>query len=97
MPERLIRAASRNALLAAGMSAVMIYRWEREGWPRNRVALLVFLSVALALTFLVATAWQARSRVDRWSWTTTLGAFFLTLAGVCVAFLTAIKAAVALR
>jgi hypothetical protein len=95
--ERLARAISRNALLAAGVAAAMIYRYERVGWPRRRGVLLGVLGVVLGLTFLVATALQVRSRVDRWSWTTTFGAFLLSLIGVSIAMVAAIRVAMEFR
>jgi hypothetical protein len=96
MRERLARAISRNALLAAGFAAIMIYRFERAGWPRRRVILLIYLGVLLGLTLLVATALQVRSRVDRWTWT-TLGAFVFSLVGVSVVMIAALWVAMAFR
>jgi hypothetical protein len=95
MRERLVRAASRNALLAAGVAAAMIYRTRRPAGPRGLVISIVTISVVVGLTFVVATALQVNSRVDRWSWTTTLGAFFLSLIGVSIAATVAIRVALA--
>lgn len=97
MRERLIGAASRNALIAAGFSAAMIYRWDRQGWPRRQAALLVYLFVSLGLTVVVATFCQVRGRVDRWSWTSTFGAFFLSFVGVSIAMVVAIRIAFSFR
>lgn len=97
MRERLVRAASRNALLAAGVAGVMIYHQERRGGFRRPSFQIAAMALLLGLTFLVATALQVRSRVDRWSWTTTVGAFFLSLVGVSIAAAVALRVALALR
>ena len=95
MRERLVRAASRNALLAAGFTAAAIYRFEGRGGPRRQTILVVYLLVLFGLTFVVATALQVRSRVDRWSWTTTFGAFLLSMVGVSIAMVVALQIALA--
>jgi hypothetical protein len=97
MRERWVRAISRNTLLAAGLSAAMIWRWEVRGWPGRRGLLLIYLVVLLGLTIVAATVWQARSRVERWEWSSTVGAFFLSLVWVAIAVVAAVKVAVALR
>src|SRR4051794_24689646 len=97
MRERLIRAASRNALLAAVVAALEIYRLERLGEPRRLAIRIGLMSVFLGLTSVVATALQVRSRVDRWSWMTTVGAFILSLVGVSIAAVVAIRVAPAFR
>ena len=97
MRERLVRAATKNALLAAALSAVMIYRLGGRGVRVGRTPVLLYLLVVFGLTFLVATAWQVRSRVDRWSWTSTAGGFFLSFAGVSAATVVVLRLAVALR
>lgn len=96
MRERLFLAISRNALLAAGVAAVMIYQASRRGMGRRPIYWIV-VAVALGLTVCIASALQVRSQVERWSWTTTLGAFFVSFIGVLIVMIVAVQGALAVR
>lgn len=96
MSPRLTLAAGRNGAFAVLGFALWTYHALSKGYPGfSRRAVVV--AVLFFLTFLVATAWQAASRVKNWSWRLSALVFLISFVGVCVSLVAGLHLLVRLR
>jgi hypothetical protein len=84
MRDKVIGILARNGTIAAGLLCAWLYRLHSRGdalFTRR----VLYGVVMVFVTFMLASAWQATSKVERWSWFTTLLAFVATLMVVNIA------------
>jgi len=90
MEPRIGKIAARNAVFAAGYSLVFLHQLhQRRG--RLVLATQLYVFVIMSLAVLLATCWQANSRVKDWTWPTAFGGFSLSMVAVAVAALILIR------
>jgi hypothetical protein len=91
MPDKTVSVLMRTGTIALGFLFAWLYRLHSRGDSLTSKRVLYGVLMLLA-AFLLAVAWQARSKVPLWSWWMTFLAYTASLIGISLATVVVVKA-----